>query len=109
MAYDEGLAQRIREMLQDTPHVEEKKMFGGLTFMVKGNMCVGVLQSDLMVRIGPENFDTALQKEHTREMDFTGKSLKGFLFVSEEGLQEDSAMRDWVDLALGYIDTLPAK
>jgi TfoX/Sxy family transcriptional regulator of competence genes len=79
-AYNEILAQRIREALATQPKVEEKKMMGGLTFMVNGKMCAGILRDDLMARIDPEVYETVLTKKGCREMDFAGKPMKGFVF-----------------------------
>ena len=103
MAYNEILAQRVRQLLtgKNLP-VEEKKMMGGLTFMVKGKMCVGILNDDLMARIAPEEYSTALQKKGCREMDFTGRPMKGFVFVSPEGTKNKQDLTDWIQLALAY-------
>ena len=86
MAYDEGLAQRLREVMADHDDIEEKKMFGGLAFMLNGNMCVGVAGEQLMVRVGAEAYADALKQAHAREMDFTGKPLKGFVFVDRSAI-----------------------
>ena len=89
MAYDEGLAQRLRETYELIPKVVEKKMFGGLAFMVEGHMSCGVVDDTLMARVGPDQYDEALQEPHTRKMDFTGKPLKGFVYVAPEGFESD--------------------
>ena len=102
MAYDENLAGRIREALSKQKSVEEKKMMGGLTFMVNGKMCVGILQDDLMARIDPEVYETALQKTGCREMNFTGRQMKGFVFISPDGTNTDKDLGYWVDLALDF-------
>ena len=109
MAFDEGLAQRIRETLGDRPDVVEKKMFGGLAFMVRGNMSVGVTKHDLMVRTGPDKYQEALNLPHAREMDFTGKALKGFVYVGPEGCSDDEDLRRWVDLSMEFARSLPAR
>jgi len=109
MAYDEGIAQRIREIMCDFPDVIEKKMFGGLAFMIRGNMCCGVVHSDLMLRVGPDGYEEALSLPHARKMDFTGKPLKGFVFVSEEGFESDSDLEAWINRAYDFVSTLPAK
>lgn len=109
MAYDEGLAQRIREHLQDQTDVEEKKMFGGLCFMISRHMCCGILGDKMMARVGPENYDVNLQKEHARKMDFTGKPMKGMLYVEPDGLQSDRDLNEWIGVCLDYIQTLPPK
>ncbi len=109
MAYDEGLVERIREVLQDTPAIGEKKMFGGVCFTLKGNMVCGVNGNDLMVRVGPEQFSALLKRPHAREMDFTGRPMKGFLFVADNGTAEDDALSFWVTACLKFVSTLPAK
>ena len=109
MAYDEGLSQRIRELLADQPGIDEKKMFGGLAFMVNGNMSVGVTSSDLMVRVGPDNYDTALKEPHARPMDFTGKPLRGFVYVDTKGYESDAGLAKWVNKGVDFALSLPAK
>jgi TfoX/Sxy family transcriptional regulator of competence genes len=102
MAYNETLALRIREALAAQPKVEEKKMMGGLTFMVNGKMCVGIVQDDLMARIDPEVYVTALTKKGCREMDFTGKPMKGFVFISPEGTKRKEDLDYWIGLAMDF-------
>ncbi len=102
MAYSEKLADRVRTILADHPKVEEKKMMGGLTFMVNNKMCVGVLQDDLMARINPAAYETALDKRGCREMNFTGKPMKGFVFISPDGTKTKEDLNYWIGLALEY-------
>ena len=102
MTYNEKLAARVREELASLRKVEEKKMMGGLTFMVNGKMCVGILNDDLMVRIDPEVYDSALNKKGCREMDFTGRPMKGFVFVSPEGTKGKNDLVYWMGLALDF-------
>lgn len=102
MAYSEKLANRVREALLHRRKVEEKKMMGGLTFMVDSKMCVGILGDDLMARIDPKVYDSALKKIGCREMDFTGRPMKGFVFVSEEGYKSKKNFDYWINLALDY-------
>ena len=102
MAYSEDLANRIRIAFIDQRVVEEKKMMGGLTFMVNGKMCVGILQDDLMVRLDPAVYDAALRKEGCREMNFTGKPMKGFVFISPNGTSSKKGLDYWIDLALDF-------
>ncbi|NNF06855.1 MAG: TfoX/Sxy family protein [Candidatus Eisenbacteria bacterium] len=109
MAYDEGLAERLRETLSNRADVVEKKMFGGLAFMVSGHMCVGVSGDVLMARVGPDQYKLGLKKEHARKMDFTGKPLKGFLYVDPPGIEEDDDLAAWVALCESFIATLPPK
>jgi TfoX/Sxy family transcriptional regulator of competence genes len=109
MAYDEGLAERVRELLAPRDDVTERKMFGGIGFMVAGNMCVGVMNDDLIVRLGADEAERALSEEHVRPFDFTGRQMKGFLFVDAEGTAADEDLAGWVDAALGFASSLPAK
>lgn len=109
MAFDEGLAARLRKVLEGRSDVTERKMFGGIAFLVRGNMCVGIVDHDLMVRVGPENHDYALGQPHTRPMDFTGKPSKGMVYVAPAGFVRAPGLRKWVNLALSFVDTLPAR
>ena len=109
MAYDEGVAQRVRETLQDRQDVHEMKMFGGIAFMVRGNMCVGVLGEDLMARVGKEKYDDLLARPFARPMDFTGRPMKGFLLIGPEGIEADADLETWIDEALDFVLTLPVK
>jgi hypothetical protein len=109
MAYDEGLAERVRECLQGEPLMEEKRMFSGLCVMLNGNMCCGIVESVLMIRVPKDRYDNYLACEYVREMDFTGKPLKGFLYVEEEGIAEDSDLAKWVGVARKHALSLPPK
>jgi len=109
MAYDEGLSQRVREALADQPGVVEKRMFGGLVFMVNGHMSVGVTHSDLMVRVGPDKYEDALSQLHARPMDFTGKPLKGFVYINQEGFEADNDLAYWISRGLDFALSLPPK
>jgi len=103
MAYNEKLADRTRELISLThKNVEEKKMFGGLCFMVNGKMCVGVEQERLMVRLDPEKYDEAMEKEGCKPMDFTGKIMKGYVFVDIDSLNTKKKLEYWVKLALEF-------
>ncbi len=102
MAYNERLADRIRIALAHRKAVEEKKMMGGLTFMVNGKRCVGVLKDELMIRLDPVIYDIALKRKGCHEMNFTGKPMKGFVFVSPEGTNNKKDLDYWVDLALDF-------
>jgi len=106
MPYDEGLAQRVREVFQDRSDVSEKKMFGGMAFMVRGHMCVGIVKDDLMVRVGPEKYENLVRKPHARRMDFTGRPMKGFVYVAPAGLEEDADLQRWVERGLAYATAL---
>lgn len=107
MSYDESIADRVRTVLAGREDVIE--MFGGLAFMVRGNMCCGVLGSDLVVRVGPESYRAALRQPHTREMDFTGRSLKGLVYVGEHGIDSDPNLRRWVERGLEFAESLPPR
>jgi TfoX/Sxy family transcriptional regulator of competence genes len=107
--YDEGLAQRLREYLGSVADVEEKKMFGGLAFMVSGHMACGIVAEDLMVRVGPAAYHRVLVEPHAREMDFTGRALKGFVYVAPAGFEADEALSAWVDRALSFVESLPPR
>jgi TfoX/Sxy family transcriptional regulator of competence genes len=109
MAYDEGLAERIREVLAKVPDVTEKNMFGGVCFLVAGNMCCGVTGDILMARVGPDRYAEYLALPHAREMDFTGKPLKGMIYVDSEGIAEDEDLEAWISRCRDFMKTLPAK
>ena len=102
MAYEEVLAERVRKIFGKRDGVFEKKMFGGLTFMVNGKMCVGILKDDLMVRIDPGEYEAALRRKDCREMNFTGKPMKGFVFVGPEGTNSKEELEYWINLALNF-------
>jgi TfoX/Sxy family transcriptional regulator of competence genes len=108
MAFDEGLAQRLRERL-GAERVAERKMFGGLAFLVDGNMCVGVMGEELIARVGPDATDAALRRPGARLFDFSSRPMKGWLQVEPAALEDDDALDAWVEDALGYVRTLPPK
>jgi TfoX/Sxy family transcriptional regulator of competence genes len=110
MAYDEALADRIRDVLADKgDRVREQKMFGGLTFMVHGHMTVGVVKDELMARVGTDGEADALAQPHARTMDFTGRPMNGFILVSAAGVADDDDVRAWVDRSLAFTTTLAPK
>jgi TfoX/Sxy family transcriptional regulator of competence genes len=102
MAYNEHLAKRVRDFLSSKKKVEEKKMMGGLTFMLNDKMCVGIMKDNLMVRIAPEVYESSLEKRGCHIMDFTGRPLKGFVLVSPEGIKSKSDFEYWINLALDF-------
>ncbi len=102
MAYDEKLNDRIREAICNLPNVEEKHMFGGTCYMVNGKMCIGVVKDEMMCRIDPDLYEEALGKNGCREMVFTGKPMKGFVFVSHEGIKTKTQFDYWIDLCLEF-------
>jgi TfoX/Sxy family transcriptional regulator of competence genes len=108
MAYDEDLADRIREVMPADGEVTERKMFGGLAFLLGGHMFVGVVGNELMVRIGAEAAQRALERDHVREMDFTGRPMKNMVFVQPAGLH-GPALGQWVTAAADYARTLAPK
>jgi hypothetical protein len=109
MAYDTGLAQRIRDQLRDRTDVVEKKMFGGVCYLLHGNMSCGVHKDRLIVRVGPEKHQDALSREHTGEFDITGRPMKGWVTVEPEGYESDEDLESWVGKGLSFALTLPAK
>jgi TfoX N-terminal domain len=109
MAFDEQLAARIRTHLGKRPGLVEKKMFGGIAFLLKGNMCCGVHRESLMVRLDPAETDNALSEPHTRVFDLTGRPMKGWILVEPKGLANDTQLGRWVDRAAKYAGALPAK
>ena len=110
MAFDEQLAQRVRNLLDGQPDVTERKMFGGIGFMVGGNMCCGVIGDELIVRLDPARAEELLESEHgARPFDFTGRPMRGWLFVSPAATADDGDLEKWVDRAETYVASLPAK
>ena len=109
MAYDEALADRVRELMLLRSAVSERKMFGGIVFMLDGNMACGVLGDELIVRVGPEEGERALAEPDTRAFDFTGRPTRGVVVVSPDGVAEDEALAGWVDAGADFAASLPAK
>jgi TfoX/Sxy family transcriptional regulator of competence genes len=109
MSYDEKTAERVRRLLSTRPDVVEKKMFGGLCFMVNGGMCCGLTSAALMVRVGRDGYDEALAQPHSRPMDFTGRPLAGMVYVDPAGYRSDAALARWVTRGVEFVSTLPAK
>ncbi len=109
MAFDEDLANRVRRILRKIDGVSEKKMFGGLCFLINGNMALGISREDLMIRVRPETYEKLLAQPNVRKMDFTGKPLKGFLYVGAKGRDTDRALRKWVSKSVDFAMSLPPK
>lgn len=110
MAFDEELAGRVRHLLARRKHVEEKKMFSGLGFLLNGNLLVGVRKNSLLVRVGPEQSDEALREKHVREFHITGRgAMKGWVVVELAGVKEDEQLKDWIGRAVKFVATLPTK
>lgn len=108
MAYDEELADRVRLVLVDEEGLSERKMFGGLAFMIHGNMACGIIRDELMLRLGADGADAALAEPHVRQMDFTGRPMTGMVYVERAGL-DDAALRRWVEQATSFTRSLPPK
>lgn len=109
MAYDEELADRVRHLLGARAPFAELKMFGGLCFTLKGNMLVGVLKDELMVRVGPEGHEDALAQPGARAMDFTNKPMKGFVYANASAIETDEMLGEWIDRAYAYVGPMPQK
>ncbi len=109
MAYDEQLAERIRSALAGNRHVTEKKMFGGIAFLRKGLMFVGVSSDSLMARVGKEHHADSISRKHVRPMDFTGKPMQGYVYVDAPGLKTEAQLRFWLERCEHFVSTLPPK
>ena len=109
MAYDEGLADRARAMLAGRPGIREQKMFGGLCFMLEGNMAFGILGGELVVRVGKEKFDDALSLPDARVFDMTGRPMRSFVYVAAEGIASEQGLSEWAGRGIAYAETLPPK
>jgi TfoX/Sxy family transcriptional regulator of competence genes len=106
MSYDEALADRIRRSLGPRPDVTEKKMFGGLAFLLGGKMFCGIVKGELMVRVGPERYAAALAQPHVRPMDFTGRPMEGYVYVAASGAKTEKGIRRWVEHGVAFVTTL---
>jgi TfoX/Sxy family transcriptional regulator of competence genes len=109
VAYDEALADRVREVISTRAEGSEREMFGGIVFMVAGNMACGVIDEDLIVRLGEEEAEKALEEDGVRPFDFTGRPMKTTVYVSPERTADDTGLAEWVDAGADYAATLPAK
>ena len=109
MALDENLAERLRLLFRGKYKVTEKKMFGGLAFMVNGHMCCGIVARDLVVRTGPDAFERALKRPHARPMDFTGRPMKGLVYVAPAGYHSDRDLKSWTKIGLDFVLSQPPK
>ena len=107
MSYDEKLVERVRKFLPKA--IEEKKMFGGLSFLFHGKMFCGILKDDLVVRINKNDYEKFVSKPYVRPMDFTGKPMKGFLYVSSGGYKEDKELKEWIEVGFRYVLSLNEK
>ena len=109
MAYDESLARRVRSQLANQADLHERKMFGGLAFMVRGNMCCGIVGDELMVRVGSEQYAAALAQPDARAMDFTGRPMTGMVMIATDGLESDEALEQWIRRGIEFVSSLPSK
>lgn len=109
MAYSESLAQRVRDVFGGRRGIVEKKMFGGVGFLLRGNMCVGVWKTTLIARLGPEQAKAALRQPHVQEFDITGRPMKGWVMIEAEGVETDEQLSARIQQAVDFVETLPAK
>src|SRR5215472_12374645 len=109
MAFSAALAERIRQALARKRGVEEKKMFGGVGFLLNGNMLVGVWRNSLIVRLGPDEGDEALKEPHVKEFDITGKPMTGWVLVEPEGIEGNDQLKGWIQRAVKFVKALPKK
>lgn len=109
MAYDEALANRIRNAMKGDAALTEKRMFGGIAFLHRGLMFVGVSGNKLMARVGKENYEDSLARKHVREMDFTGKPMRGYVYVEPPGIKSEEQLNFWLQRCKQFVRTLPAK
>jgi TfoX/Sxy family transcriptional regulator of competence genes len=109
VAFDENLATRIRDALARKKGIEEKKMFGGVGVLLNGNILVGVWKNSLIVRVGPDGYEEALLEPHVTEFNITGQAMKGWVLVGREGIEGDDQLKGWIERAIKFVRTLPAK
>ena len=109
MAYNETLALRIRKHIAGHAGIVEKKMFGGVGFLLHGNMCCGVHRDSMIVRLSPDETDAALTRPHVRVFDLSGRPMKGWLLVDAPALTTETRLQKWIDVAVAYAGTLPKK
>ena len=109
MPFDVRLAQRVRDILAEECPAKERRMFGGLAFMVNGHMCCGIVGQDLVVRVGADAYERALSRPHARAMDFTGRPMKGYVYVSPPGSRTTADLCTWIKRGLRFVRSLPPK
>ena len=109
IAFDESLADRIRQRLARRKNIEEKLMFGGIGFLLNGNLLVGVWKESLIVRLDPEEYEDALKESHVKEFNITGRAMKGWALVEPEGIEADEQLKDWIQRGVKFVGKLPAK
>src|SRR4051794_14533298 len=109
MAFSESLALRVRQAVGCRCGIVEKKMFGGVGFLLNGNMCVGIWKNSLIVRLDPDSYEDTLKGEHVRKFDITGRPMKGWILVEPDGIETDDQLRQWIEQSLDFVVTLPKK
>lgn len=109
MAYDQGLAARLTDLLAHHPDISDRKMFGGLALLCRGHMFLGIVGDTLMVRVGPKDYAGALAMPHVREMNFTGRPMKGYVYVDAPGFESDEDLARWVEAGLRFVASLPPR
>ncbi len=109
LPFDESLAERVRGVLSRRKNLQEKKMFGGLGFLLKGNMYCGVWKEFLILRLGLDQAEQALLEPHVKPFDITGKAMKGWVMIEPEGVKEEAKLKDWLEKTHKFVNTLPAK
>ena len=109
MAFDDSLAGGIRDVLAHRLDIKEKKLFGGLGFLLNGNMLVGVWKDSLIVRVGPDAYEDALREPHVKNFDITGKPMKGWIMVEPDGVEKEDQLKNWIERAMMFVKTMPAK
>ena len=107
--FNDLTARKIRNALERTPGVSERQIIGGVAFLVQGNMCCGVFDEKLVVRVGPHAYDQAPREPHARPMDFTGRALPGFVYVARDGYASEFSLRQWIDRSVGFVSSLPSR
>jgi hypothetical protein len=109
MPFSQSLAQRVRQILTDQHGILEKKMFGGVGFLLHGNLLVGIWHTSLIARVGPDQYQAALTEPNVREFDITGRPMRGWVMVEADGIDSDDRLRAWIDRSLEFVVNLPAK
>ena len=109
MAYDEKTAERLSKTFADNKDIAEKRMFGGIAYMYRDHMCVGSIDDMLMVRVGPDQYEDALSQKYVKPMDFTGKPMKGYVYVEPTGFKTEKNLIKWIDKGIAFVKTLPPK
>ena len=107
--FNDQTARKIRDALDGTPGVSERQIIGGVAFLLEGNMCCGIFDEKLVVRVGPKAFEDALREPHAHPMDFTGRPLPGFVYVARDGYSSEVALQQWIDRGVGFVSSLPTR